>query len=110
MVIANRTAREGGQKIRRPRNVRILPPSRASRHCEEPTGRANPLTMTGSATKQSIFPRQSSWIASLALAMTILNSQLAFPVRLSGNQLINQLHGSISAFVRILLQKSAAVD
>ena len=27
------------------------------RHCEEPTGRANARPMTGSATKQSIFPR-----------------------------------------------------
>jgi hypothetical protein len=27
-----------------------------SRHCEEPTGRANARPMTGSATKQSILP------------------------------------------------------
>jgi hypothetical protein len=34
-----------------------------SRHCEEPTGRANARPMTGSATTQSIVVR--AWIASL---------------------------------------------
>jgi hypothetical protein len=41
------------------------------RHCE-PTGRANARPMTGCAKQSSfLFLRRQSWIASLALAMTV---------------------------------------
>jgi hypothetical protein len=41
-----------------------------SRHCEEPTGRANARPMTGSATKQSILPFRGEMDCFASLAMT----------------------------------------
>src|ERR1700687_1790889 len=42
-----------------------------SRHCEEPTGRANARPMTGSATKQSSLLLALDWFASLAMTVSI---------------------------------------